>query len=118
MYETTLSFQELEDWLRASVSRSLSIHIATARGIPAFVEGPIDTVMRFEPTDSHGLLIEGASGAWTFQLPEPDFVSATLRPMPDSFTTEQLQIGMRDHIIVIDPGTVSDTPLEGRDLHQ
>jgi len=108
MHEKTLSFQELRHWLEAARGRSFSIHIALARGIVVFLEGPIDTVMRFEADEDHGLLVEGAGRAWTLDLSEPEFLSATLWPVPDSFTTEQLQIRMRDHVVVIDPANGPD----------
>ena len=106
MYETTLSFRELEQWLQARLNDSLRIQIATAHDIPAFFEGPVDAVMGFEATASHGLIIEGAAGAWTLHLAEPEFLSAAIRPIPNAFTVEQLQIRMRDHTIVIEPGTI------------
>ena len=108
MYEKTLSFQELRHWLEAGVGRPFNIHIALARGIVAFLDGPIDTVMGFKTSDSHGLLIEGAGRAWTLELPEPEFLSATLSPIPVSFTSEQLQIRLRDHVVVIDPANAPD----------
>ena len=108
MYEKKLSFQELRHWLKAGIGQPFSIHIVLPRGIVAFLEGPIDAVTRFETGDSHGLLIEGASRAWTLELPEPEFLSATLSPIPVGFTTEQLQIRMRDHVVVIDPADGSD----------
>ena len=89
MHEKTLSFQELRHWLEAARGRSFSIHIALARGIVVFLEGPIDTVMRFEADEDHGLLVEGAGRAWTLDLSEPEFLSATLWPVPDSFTTQE-----------------------------
>jgi hypothetical protein len=64
--------------------------------------------MGFEITDSHGLLVEGAGRAWTLELPEPEFLSATLSPIPVSFTTELLQIRMRDHVVAIDPASAPD----------
>ena len=103
MYETTLNFHELGHWLETRIGQSFSIHIALPRGIVAFLEGPIDTVIGFETSDSYGLLVEGAGGAWTLDLPEPEFLSATLSPIPVSFTNAQLQIKMRDHVIVVDP---------------
>jgi hypothetical protein len=108
MHEKTLSFDELKQWLQASVGQSFSTHIAIPRGIVAFLDGPIDTILGFNSGESHGLLVEGAGGAWTLQLPEPEFLSASLSPIPVSFTTEQLQIRMRDHIVVIDPATSPD----------
>lgn len=108
MYEKTLSFQELRHWLEAGIGRSFTIDVALPRGIVVFLDGPIDTVMGFEGDDSHGLLVEGSGRAWTLELPEPEFLSATLSPIPDSFTVEQLQIRMRDHIVVIEPTSGPD----------
>jgi hypothetical protein len=117
MYETTLSFKELEQWLQARLNDSFSIQIATAGDIPAFLEGPVDTVMEFEATASHGLIVEGAAGAWTFHLAEPEFLSAALRPIPNTLTVEQLQIRMRDHTIVIEPGTIESPEVRGPGGH-
>src|SRR5687767_2747017 len=103
MFERMLSFEELGEWLKATVGQSFSIHIALPRGIVAFLDGPIETSMGFESCDSHGLLVEGAGRAWTPKLPEPEFLSACLSLIPDSFTTEQLRIRRRDHIVVTDP---------------
>jgi hypothetical protein len=61
--------------------------------------------MGFKSPESHGVLIDGAAGAWTLQLTEPEFVSAALASIPDSFVLEQLMIRTRDHLIVIDPGS-------------
>jgi hypothetical protein len=82
----------------------VSIQVVGAREIVAFLEGPIDRVMRFESTESHGVLINGAAGAWTPQLAEPEFMSAALTPIPDRSVLEQLMIRTRDHLVVIDPG--------------
>jgi hypothetical protein len=115
MYETTLSFTELQQWLQARQNESFSIQVATARNIATFLEGPIDTVTEFEATESHGLIVEGAAGAWTLHLADREFLSATLRPIPDTFTVEQLQIRMRDHTIVIDLGTTGRPEVRGPD---
>jgi hypothetical protein len=48
---------------------------------------------------------EGAAGAWTLELAEPEFVSAVLTRAPDSFALDQLMIRTRDHLLVIDRGS-------------
>jgi len=108
MFEKTLGFEQLRQWLEARLGRSFSIHIALPRGIVAFLDGPIDRLMGFESDDSRGLLVEGAAGAWTLELLEAEFLTALLSPIPDSFTTEQMQIRMRGHIVVIDPASDPD----------
>ena len=105
MDEKTLSFEELRHWFVAKVSHPVSVQVVVAREIVAFLEGPINGVMGFESTDSHGMLIEGAAGAWTLQLAEPEFMSAALMPVPDSFALDQLMIRTRDHVLVIDRGS-------------
>jgi hypothetical protein len=45
MHEKTLSFEELKQWLQASVGQSFSIHIAIPRGIVAFLDGADDRVI-------------------------------------------------------------------------
>jgi hypothetical protein len=40
-------------------------------------------------------------------LAEPEFMSVTLTPIPDSFVLEQLMIRTRDHLVVIDPGSAA-----------
>jgi len=108
----TLGFEEMEMWFRAAVGGCVSIHVASPSGSVAFLDGPIDSVMGFESTRSHGLLVDGADGAWTLTLDETDFVSATLNTIPDSRTMKQLMIKMRDHWVVIDPGR-RDRPQAG-----
>jgi hypothetical protein len=43
-------------------------------------------------------------------LAEPDFVSATLRTIPDSRTLKQLTIKMRDHWVKVGPGLETSGP--------
>ena len=93
----TLTFDEVKALLRAAVDESVSVQITSPAGTVAFVDGSIDSVMGFESTYSHGLIIDGAGGAWTFYLAEPEFVSATLSTIPDSRTAKHLLIKMRDH---------------------
>jgi len=100
----TLSFEEVKQWFRASVGDSVSVQITSGSETVAFLDGRIDSTMGFVATESHGLLIEGAAGGWTLQLAEPDFQSATLSPIPDSFTLKQLTIKMRNHWVAIAPG--------------
>jgi hypothetical protein len=100
----TLGFEQAKQWFRAHVGRPVSIQISTGSQTVAFLDGSIDGVMGFAGTDSHGLLIEGGSGAWLLQLAEPDFRSATLTAIPDSFTVKQLTITMRNHQVTIRPG--------------
>ena len=104
----TLSFDEVKAWFR--VGDSVSVHVTNRRGTVGFLDGPIDSVMGFEGTDTHGVRIEGAAGAWTLQLAEPEFVSATLNTIPDSRTVKHLVIKMRDHWVMVDP------PLSSRRL--
>jgi hypothetical protein len=103
MDDRNLSFEELRHWLLAKVSHAVSVQVVGVREIIAFLEGPIDKVMGFESPESHGLLIDGAAGAWTLQLAEPEFISAVLAPIPDRFLLEQLMIRTRDRLVVIDP---------------
>jgi hypothetical protein len=100
----TLTFDEVKAWLRAAVHDSVSVQITSRAGTIAFLDGPIDSVMGFESTDSHGLVIDGAGGAWTFDVAEPEFVSATLSTIPDSRTAKHLLIKMRHCWILIGPG--------------
>jgi hypothetical protein len=100
----TLTFDEVKTWLRSAVNDSVSVQITSRAETIAFLDGPIESVMGFESTDSHGLIIDGAGGAWTFDLAEPEFVSATLSTIPDSRTAKQLLIKMRDHWFLIEPG--------------
>jgi hypothetical protein len=66
MHET-LSFKDVKAWFLAAVSYSVSVHITNRTGTVAFLDGPIDSVMGFESTDSRGLLINGAADAWTLR---------------------------------------------------
>jgi hypothetical protein len=100
----TLSFQELQQWFHATVSRSVSVQVTSGSETVAFLDGAIDNVMRFENADSHGLLIDGAAGAWTLQLAESEFVSATLASIPDSSIHRQLVIKMRGYGVAIEAG--------------
>jgi hypothetical protein len=104
MDEKTLSFEQVRRWLLAKVSHPVSVQVVVAREIVAFLEGRIDRVIGFESTESHGVLIEGAAGAWTLEPAEPEFVSAVLTRVPDSFALDQLMIRTRDHLLVIDRG--------------
>lgn len=101
--EKTLGFEDLERWLTGRVNHSVSLQIVTEQAIVAFLEGPIDSVMRFEDEESTGLLVSGGAGAWTVQLAACAFRSARLFPIPDSFSTEQLMIRMADHRLTIEP---------------
>jgi len=60
--------------------------------------------MRVQSPESHGVTVDGAAGAWSLELAEPDFLSATLDPMLDSRSSKQLTIKLRDHWLAIDPG--------------
>lgn len=114
-YETTLDFEELEEWLAARLRLALSIHIVTGRSALVFLEGPIETVMEFRAPDERGFSVEGAAGAWLLRLSKPQFVSAGLRSIPSAPTVHQLQIRMRDHIIVVEPGVIDS---EGPDTDE
>lgn len=107
-YETTLSFQELWEWLEARLGQSLSIQIVAGRESVAFLEGPIESVMGFRAGSSHGFFVEGAAGAWTFHLPEPEFLTATVCPIPgipEELDLKQVLVRMRGHMLMINPGT-------------
>jgi hypothetical protein len=54
MDERTLSFEELRRWLLAKVSHPVSVQVVGAQEIVAFLEGPIDRVMRFEHRIARG----------------------------------------------------------------
>jgi hypothetical protein len=99
----TLSFEEVKAWFCEAVGDAVSIHVVNGPGTIAFLDGPIDGVMGFRSDDSHGLIVDGAAGAWSLELAEPDFLSATLDPIPDSRTAKQLMIKLRDHWLAIDP---------------
>jgi hypothetical protein len=99
----TLSFEEVKAWFREAVGDAVSIHVVNGPGTIAFLEGSIDGVMGFKSEDSHGLIVDGAAGAWSLELAEPDFLSATLDAIPDSCTSMQLIINMRDHWVAIGP---------------
>ena len=99
----TLSFEEVKTWFREAVGDAVSIHVGNGPGTIAFLDGPIDGVMGFRSEDSHGLIVDGAGGAWSLELAEPDFLSATLDAIPDSRTSKQLMIKLRDHWLAIDP---------------
>lgn len=99
----TFSFEEVKAWFREAVGDPVSIHVVHERGTIAFLDGPIDGVMGFGSDDSHGLIVDGAAGAWSLELAEPDFLSATLDVIPDSRTSKQLMIKLRDHWLAIDP---------------
>ena len=99
----TLTFEEVKAWFREAVGDAVSIHVVNGPGTIAFLDGPIDGVMGFRSDDSHGLIVDGAAGAWSLELAEPDFLSATLDSIPDSPTSKQLTIKLRDHWLAIDP---------------
>lgn len=109
-FDDTLSFEEVKSWLRAAVGGSVSVHIVNQTGTIAFLDGVIENLMRFETTDSHGLIVEGAARAWTLELAAPEYVSATLSSIPDSPTHQQLTIKSRNHWVMIEPGLGSDGP--------
>lgn len=100
----TLSFEELTRWFRGNLSHSVSAQVTTAGETVAFLEGRIESVMGFESTDSRGILIEGGAGAWTLQLDETQFKSATLSLIPGSSSLTHLMIKIRNYWVVIDPG--------------
>jgi len=104
----TLSFKEVMAWFRAAIGDSVSVHVAGGPGTDAFLDGPIDDVMGFESTNSHGLIVDGAAGAWSLHLAEPEFERATLSTIPDSRTAKQLTIKMRDHRVMVAPGLRPD----------
>jgi hypothetical protein len=107
-YETTLSFQELWNWLEARLGQSLSIQIVAGRESVAFLDGPIDNVMGFRAGSSHGFFVEGGAGAWTFHLPEPEFLTAAIWPIPgipEELGHKQVLVRMRGHMLMINPGT-------------
>src|SRR5215213_1820238 len=98
----TLTFEEVKAWFREAVGDAVSFHVVNGPGTIAFLDGPIDGVMGFRSDDSHGLIVEGAAGAWILELAEPDFLSATLDSIPGSRTSKQLTIKLRDHWLAID----------------
>ena len=108
--DDVLSFLQLRHWFEAEVSHAVSVQITTQRGTVAFLEGPIEGVMGFESPGSHGVSIYGAAGAWTLELAEPEFVSATLNPIPPDFKLKQLTIKMHDHWLSIEPSVNADVP--------
>jgi len=73
----TLTFDEVKALLLGAVDASVSVQITSPAGTVAFLAGSIDSVMGFKSTYSHGLIIDGAGGGWTFYLAEPEFGSAT-----------------------------------------
>jgi len=99
-----LSFQQLKHWFEANVGAGVSVQVTSQRGTVAFLDGTIDGLMGFESTDSRGVSVYGAGGAWTLELAEPEFASATLSPIPSGCTLTQLTIKMRDHWLSIVPG--------------
>jgi hypothetical protein len=99
----TLSFEEVKAWFCEAVGDAVSIHVVNGPGTIAFLDGPIDGVMGFRSDDSRGLIVDGAAGACSLELAEPDFLSATLDPIPYSRTSKQLTIKLRDHWLAIDP---------------
>jgi len=101
--ETPLDFVGLESWLQAQLGESSEVHIVTEHSTVGFVRGPIDRVMRFESDSSHGLIVDGGAGAWSLELAAEDFVCACLFPVPDTFTSSQLLITMRQHRLMVDP---------------
>lgn len=114
-YETTLSFDELREWLEARLNQSFTIQIVAAGQIVAFLAGPIDTVARSRMDRLHGFFVEGAHDAWAFDLMETEFLSAGLRPVPGipaALDVNQLQIRMRGYVLVIDPEPEDDWPDE------
>jgi|SRR5215217_2648316 len=104
----TLSFDEVKAWFREAVGDVVSVHVVNRPGTIAFLNGPIDGVMRVQSPESHGVTVDGAAGAWSLELAEPDFLSATLDAIPGSRTAKQLTIKMRDHWVAIDPGLGQD----------
>lgn len=109
--ETPLDFRGVERWLRALVGRTIEVHIADERSTVGFVRGAIDQVMRFESDDSHGFSVDGGAGAWVLEFPAGEFVSASLHPVPVTFTSHKLVVRMRGHQLMIEPdGPVAMSP--------
>jgi hypothetical protein len=100
--QTRLDFEALESWLQARLGRSIDVQIVAGRSTVGFVRGPIDQVMRFRDDDSHGLIVDGGAGEWSLELAFDDFAYACLLPVPDSYTSHQLLITMREHQLMLD----------------
>src|SRR3954452_11079439 len=76
--ETPLDLEGLKSWLQARLGQSIDVHIVTAQSTVGFVRGKIDQVMRFESDGSHGVIVDGGGGVWSFELEADNFVSAHL----------------------------------------
>jgi hypothetical protein len=112
---TTLSFDELREWLEGRLGQSFTIQIVAADQIVAFLSGPIDTVAEFRMDPLHGFFVKGAADAWIFDLVEAEFVSATVRPVrgiPDELDFKHLKITMRGYLLMIDREPEDDWPDE------